>query len=143
MSNLVIESFGITKSPLDAFRGRVSGITDNNAPLSIKQKEQKYFYALDIAGNNVPVSLKEGIDYELIPTITKKLSLTESQLGDLIKKTPTPSPWDLIKKERCPSPCPCKSEECNVEYLKEKVKFETLLSLKTPTPSPWDLIKKK
>lgn len=115
-----IECCGITKSPLDAYRGRGkhSGITDNNAPLSIKQKEQKFFYALDIAGNNVPVSLKEGIDYELIPTITKKLSMSESQLED------------LIKKARSPSPCPCKSDECYNEYLKDKVKFETLMSLK-------------
>ena len=115
-----LENCGITKSPLDAYRyrGNRSGITDNNATLSIKQKEQKFFYALDIAGNNIPVSLKEGIDYELIPTITKKLSMSESQLEE------------MIKKARSPSPCPCKSDECHKEYLKDKMKFETIMDLK-------------
>ena len=64
--DITIENCGITKSPLDAYRyrGNRSGITDNNAPLSIKQKEQQIAYAMDIAGNNVP------IDPKYIPTIT-------------------------------------------------------------------------
>jgi len=63
---ITIENCGITKSPLDAYRyrGNRSGITDNNAPLSIKQKEQQMAYAMDIACNNVP------IDINNIPTIT-------------------------------------------------------------------------
>lgn len=103
-----LESCGITKSPLDAYRGRGnhSGITDNNAPLSIKQKEQKYFYNLDIAGNKVLV--------EHIPTITKKMELTEMKLEE------------MIKKYRSISPCPCKSKECEEDYLNDKKKLVIL-----------------
>ena len=120
MSDNTIESFGITKSPLDAYRGtgRWSGVKDNNAPLSIKQKEQKWAYFTDIAGNNVPVALKEGVDYELLPTITKKLELSDSDLEK------------MIALGRSISPCPCKSVECETEFKRIKIEFETLFSQK-------------
>jgi len=110
-NEITIENFGITKSPLDAYRGRGkhSGITDNNAPLSIKQKEQKWAYIMDIAGNNVPVPLVEGIDYELLPTITKTAELSEKTKKEL---------------NRSISPCPCKSLECEMDF--KKIQFETI-----------------
>lgn len=109
-----IEIAGITKSPLDAFRyrgNRISGVTDNNAyEPSLKQREQKLLYI-----DSVSVPLVPGIDYEILPTITKKLSMTESELED------------LIKKARSISPCPCKSKECDEDYKEEKLKLETLI----------------
>jgi hypothetical protein len=85
-------------------------MSDNNAPLSIKQKEQRWTYVMDIAGNNVPVPLVEGIDYTTLPTITT-----------LYKP----------KRERSVSPCPCKSFECQEDF--KKIKFETLTTQKEAT----------
>jgi hypothetical protein len=90
---------------------RISGITDNNAPLSIKQTEQLKSYAMDLAGNIV----------ECIPTITTAFKLDEKTFED------------LVKKSRALSPCPCKSKECEEDYQKEKIKFETLLGKETST----------
>jgi hypothetical protein len=78
---------------------------------SIKQKEQIAFYALDIAGNNVPVPL----DY--IPTIKSVLKM---DMKDEIKFE------EFIKRHREPSPCPCRSEECLEVYNREKKEHETL-----------------
>lgn len=93
---------------------RISGITDNNAPLSIKQSEQIKAYAIDIAGNNVPV--------HNIPTITQVMTLDEKTFED------------LVKKSRALSPCPCKSKECEEDYQKQKFRFETLLSQRPTLP---------
>ena len=100
-----IESCGITKSPLDAYRGR--GIHARNEK-SIKQKEQIAFYAMDIAGNNVPVPVS------FLPTIQTVHKLSEAELED------------LITKSRAISPCPCKSKECLADFETEKIKIMTI-----------------
>jgi hypothetical protein len=61
---------------------------------------------------------QEAIDY--IATI--KTTLPTSEFEGLISKC------GIIK--RCPSPCPCKSKECQDEYLKEQKAYFSLLEAK-------------
>jgi hypothetical protein len=104
MSEVTIESFGITKSPLDAYRYRGNRI-GNNAPLTTTHN-----WNYIIGDNNAPTPLVMGVDYEQIPTITKKLELSDTGFNV--------------------SPCPCKSEECMEYFRMEKIKFETLQNQK-------------
>ena len=99
-------------SDLTNYRG--TGILDNNAPMSIKsikQNEQLWNYARDAVSVNVLH----------IPTMTTAITIDEKGFEE------------LVKKHRAPSPCPCRSNECLVEYEKEKKRYETLMSQASPT----------
>lgn len=88
--------------------------------LSLKQREQIAFYALDVSGNNVPVPVS------FLPTIQKVVRLSDKELNSLIKA------YNSIEE------CPCKSDECKEQYEKDKLHFETLktvVSIKDNLPT--------
>lgn len=78
---------------------------------SLKQREQIAFYAMDVAGNNVPVPVS------FLPTIQKVVRLSDKQLADLIKT------YKNIEE------CPCGSNDCKEQYEKDKLHFETLTTV--------------
>lgn len=95
---------------------------------SQKQQEQIKLYHLGKFGP--PEPLKEGIDYEVIQQkrrddtvkyiATIKDTLSVKEFEGLI------SNCGIIK--RSPSPCPCKTKECEEEYLKDLKKWEDLVA---------------
>jgi len=100
---------------------------------SIKQTEQLELYCYDIAGNLVK------IDKEYLPTIYERIQEERHQdtikyIATIKETLPEREFEGLISKcgiiKRTPSPCPCKSKECEEEYKKDIQSYNQLISSK-------------
>lgn len=131
-----IESFGITKSPLDDWRGtgriaKEKGLWVGGGNVIVHPEyASRPEYALDVAGNNVKIDWEyvEKVEKEreeelkkyiaTIKDIIPKQSLykiVETSAGEPLVEGVDYEVLKPIEKKRSISPCPCGSKEC-MEY---------------------------
>lgn len=144
MSEFCIEACGITKSPLDDWRGsgriaKEKGFFVSPVGGNVVMRPE---YAFDIAGNNVKIDWEyvDKVEKERQEELTKYIATIKDiipkqsvykikEIGEvvewkdtdfetLLSQTLPPVNEVIVKPKRSISPCPCGSKEC-LEYFEK------------------------